>query len=50
MDAELFSRIRRLRERFDALSARMAQACADVPADEGLAEIDALVAAERKPR
>ena len=49
VDAELFSRIRRLRERFDALSARMDQACADVPAAEGLAEIDALVAAERKP-
>jgi len=50
VDAELFARIRRMRERFDALSERMAQAYADVPLDEGLAEIDAAVAAERKHR
>ena len=48
VDAELFARIRRMRERFDALSTRIAQAYADVPVDEGLAEIDAAVAAGRK--
>ena len=50
VDAELFARIRRMRERFDALSERIAQAYADVPAEDGLAEIDAAVQAERKPR
>jgi prevent-host-death family protein len=47
VDADLFARIRRMRERFDALSERIAQAYADVPIDEGMAEIDAAVAAER---
>lgn len=41
VDAELFARIRRLRERFDALTARVAESYAEVPADVGLAEIDA---------
>lgn len=50
VDAELFARIRRMRERFDALSERIAGAYAEVPVEEGLAEIDAAVAAERKPR
>jgi prevent-host-death family protein len=50
VDAELFARIRRIRDRFDALSNRIAEAYADVPADEGLAAIDALVAEERKQR
>ncbi|QVX42028.1 type II toxin-antitoxin system Phd/YefM family antitoxin (plasmid) [Ralstonia solanacearum] len=50
VDAELFARIRRMRERFDALSERIAQAYAPVPAEEGLAEIDAAVAAARKQR
>jgi prevent-host-death family protein len=48
VDADLFTRIRRMRERFDALSERIAKAYADVPAEEGLAEIDAAVARERK--
>jgi prevent-host-death family protein len=48
VDAELFSRIRRMQERFNTLSGRIAQAYADVPAEEGLAEIDAAVAARRK--
>jgi prevent-host-death family protein len=46
--AELFARIRRMRERFDALSERLAQAYVNVPAEQGLAEIDAAVAAGRK--
>jgi prevent-host-death family protein len=48
VDAELFARIRRMRERFDALSGRIAAGYAEVPEEEGLAEIDAAVAAERK--
>ncbi|MBT9332245.1 type II toxin-antitoxin system prevent-host-death family antitoxin [Paracidobacterium acidisoli] len=47
VDAELFTRIRRMRDRFDALSSRIAQAYAGVPEEQGLAEIDSLVAAER---
>ncbi len=48
VDAELFTRIRRMRNRFDALSNRIAQVYADVPLETGIAEIDALVADERK--
>ncbi len=48
VDAELFARIRRMRERFDALSSRLAKAYADVTAEKGMAEIDAAVARERR--
>ena len=48
VDAELFARIRRMRDRFDELTARIAQAYADVPAGEGMAEIDAAVAQQRR--
>src|SRR5574337_939186 len=48
VDAELFARIRRMRERFDALSKRIACGWADVPETEGLAEIDAVVAGLRR--
>jgi prevent-host-death family protein len=48
VDAELFARIRRMRDRFDALSSRIAAAYADVPMEQGLAEIDEAVAQERK--
>lgn len=48
VDAELFARIRRMRERFDALSDRIAQSYADVPVDQGLNEIDSAVASERR--
>jgi prevent-host-death family protein len=47
VDAELFARIRRMRDRFDALSKRIAQAYAEVPVEEGLSEVDAAVARER---
>ncbi|MBR8652839.1 type II toxin-antitoxin system Phd/YefM family antitoxin [Achromobacter sp. Marseille-Q0513] len=50
VDAELFARIRRMQERFDALSNRIGDAYARVPEDEGLVEIEAAVAAERKAR
>ena len=50
VDAELFARIRRMRERFDALSGKVAEVLRDVPADEGMAEIDAVVARESPAR
>jgi len=50
VDAELFARIRRMRERFDELSGRIAKAYSGVPEKEGLAEIDAAVAKERRRR
>jgi prevent-host-death family protein len=48
VDAELFARIRRMRDRFNALSGRIAEAYVNVPADEGIAEIDAVVARHRR--
>ncbi len=50
VDAELFARIRRMQERFDALSARIADAYAEVPVADGMAEIEAVVASGRKHR
>lgn len=47
VDAELFARIRRMRARFDALSSRLANAYADVPEEQGLAEMEAAIARER---
>jgi len=49
IDAPLFARIRRMRARFEQLSGQMREDYADVPMDEGLAEIDAAVASLRKP-
>jgi len=49
IDAALFARIRRMRARFEQLSGQMREDYADVPMDEGLAEIDAAVASLRKP-
>jgi len=48
VDAKLFERIRKMREHFDALTGRMAQAYAAVPAQEGLAEIDRIAAKVRR--
>jgi prevent-host-death family protein len=39
IDAKLFERIRRMQERFEALSSRLAEAYAQVPEDKGIAEI-----------
>jgi len=50
VDAELFARIRRMRERFDELSNRIAEAYADVPQEQGMAEIDAVVSEVRHGR
>ena len=47
VDADLFARIRRMRDRFDALAQRIEEAYAEVPVEEGLAEIDAVVTRER---
>jgi len=48
VDIGLFARIRRARERFDALTDRVADAYADVPLEKGTEEIGAAVAAERR--
>lgn len=48
VDAELFARIRRMQERFDALSRRIATNYADVPMDQGMKEIDAAVKRARR--
>jgi prevent-host-death family protein len=47
VNAQLFARIRKVQDRFDELCARIAADYADVPMEEGMAEIDALVAEER---
>ncbi|MDR0592111.1 MAG: type II toxin-antitoxin system Phd/YefM family antitoxin [Bifidobacteriaceae bacterium] len=47
VDVATFEKIRALGERFDQLTARVADAYADVPEDQGLAQIDALAQAVR---
>jgi len=47
VDAQLFGRIRRLQNRFDALCQRIEVGFADVPEAEGLAEIEAAIELER---
>jgi prevent-host-death family protein len=49
VDAALFARIRAMRDRFDQLSNRLAEAYADVPAEQGMAEIDAAIKKDRRP-
>ncbi len=48
IDARLFERIRRMQGRFDALSQRLAQGFAQTLQNEGMADIDAAVAALRQ--
>ncbi len=48
VDADLFARIRRMRDRFNELSDQVAAAYKGVPAEVGMAEIDAAVAQERR--
>jgi prevent-host-death family protein len=50
VDADLFARIRRMQERFEALSRRISDSYAGVPEEEGMAEIEDAVAAEREAR
>ena len=47
IDAQLFERIRQMQDRFDELSARIAAAYADVPEEEGMAEINRVTAKVR---
>ena len=47
IDAKLFERIRQMQERFDALSARLQEAFAAVPEEEGIAEINRVAAEVR---
>jgi prevent-host-death family protein len=47
VDADLFARINRIRDRFEDLANRIAEDYAQTPVEIGLAEIDAAVAAQR---
>ncbi len=47
VDAQLFERIRRFKDRFDSLSQQMADGFVNVPQEEGLAEIDTIVSETR---
>ena len=47
IDAALFERIRQMQERFDELSAQIAAAYADVPEEEGMAEIERITSEVR---
>ena len=48
IDAKLFERIRRMQDRFDALSARLEHDFATLPEADGMAVIDAASAAVRQ--
>lgn len=48
IDAKLFERIRRMQDRFDALSARISEGFAKVPEAEGMAAIEDAAAAVRR--
>lgn len=50
VDARLFSRIRRMEARFEALSSRLEQGYSGVPQDVGIREIEQAVADERSER
>jgi len=49
VDAQLFDCICQFKDRFDNLSQRISEAYADVPPEEGMAEIDAIVSDIRHP-
>lgn len=48
IDARLFERIRRMQARFDALCSRVEAGFSGTPEEQGLAEIEEAVEAERK--
>ena len=48
IDARLFERIRRMQGRFDTLCQRIEEGFSSVPEAEGMDEIDAALAAERR--
>jgi len=47
IDAALFDRIRRMQSRFDALSERLAEGFAELPEEQGMAEIEEATREER---
>ena len=47
VDARLFERIRRMQSRFDSLAERLEQGFANTSEQDGMAEIEAAVQAER---
>jgi len=47
VDARLFERIRRMEQRFEALSSRLEEGFASVPQEQGLEEIERAIAKER---
>jgi len=49
IDAQLFERICRFKERFDNLSEKIAEAYTKVPPEEGMTEIDAIIRDTRHP-
>lgn len=49
VDAQLFDRICRFKDRFDSLSQQIAEAYTNVPPEEGMAEIEAMVSDIRHP-
>jgi len=48
VNARLFDRIRRMQDRFEALSTRLEAGFASLPQAEGLASIDAAIASDRR--
>lgn len=48
VDARLFERIRRMQGQFDALASRLEEGFAGTSEEDGMAEIDAAVQAERR--
>lgn len=48
VDARLFERIRRIQGRFDALCHKMEAVFSSVPETDGMAEIEAIIAEERR--
>ncbi|MBF0267053.1 MAG: type II toxin-antitoxin system Phd/YefM family antitoxin [Alphaproteobacteria bacterium] len=50
IDAGLFERIRKMQDRFETLWNRMSDGFAQVPIEEGMVEINRLVADERAKR
>jgi len=49
IDAQLFDRICRFKERFNNLSQLISESYANVPSEEGMAEIDEIVSEIRHP-
>ena len=47
VDAQLFDRIRRFKNRFDTLSQQITDVYAVIPEEEGLSEIDAIASGTR---